>query len=88
MQRHHGSKIGEDLGTVLAATGPPASRPAPFYFPERHGTARYFRPGLSLDHWITEYWHEADERWVRVSPRHVADLYSRPEPRVPAELIQ
>jgi hypothetical protein len=31
----------------------------------RCGFATYFQPGRSLDHWITEYWDDADERWVR-----------------------
>ncbi|MDQ1658254.1 MAG: hypothetical protein QOD41_3337, partial [Cryptosporangiaceae bacterium] len=30
----------------------------------RCGFATYFKPGLGVDHWITEYWHD-DERWVR-----------------------
>ncbi len=32
----------------------------------RCGFATYFQPGQGLDHWITEYWHEADDRWVRI----------------------
>jgi Transglutaminase-like superfamily len=32
----------------------------------RCGFAGYFKPGQHLDHWITEYWHTADRRWVRV----------------------
>jgi hypothetical protein len=32
----------------------------------RCGFATYFQPDQYLDHWITEYWHAADERWVRV----------------------
>jgi len=32
----------------------------------RCGFATYFQPGQGLDHWITEYWHEQDTRWVRV----------------------
>lgn len=32
----------------------------------RCGFATYFRPGLHVDHWVTEYWAPADRRWVRV----------------------
>jgi hypothetical protein len=37
----------------------------------RCGFGTYFRPGHGLDHWITEYWHEGDARWVRVDTEHV-----------------
>ena len=32
----------------------------------RCGFATYFQPGQYLDHWVTEYWHPRDERWVRI----------------------
>lgn len=32
----------------------------------RCGFATYFQPGQGLDHWITEYWHAEQTRWVRV----------------------
>lgn len=32
----------------------------------RCGFATYFEPGKGIDHWITEYWHEAERRWVRI----------------------
>ena len=32
----------------------------------RCGFATYFQPGRGLDHWITEYWHPAERRWVRI----------------------
>jgi hypothetical protein len=32
----------------------------------RCGFATYFQPGQGLDHWITEYWHDPDQRWVRI----------------------
>ena len=35
------------------------SRPGP-----RYGFATYFHPGQGLDHWITEYRDDKDERWV------------------------
>ena len=34
----------------------------------RCGFATYFQPGQGLDHWITEYWHVRDARWVRIDP--------------------
>ncbi len=32
----------------------------------RCGFATYFTPGRYEDHWICEYWDDANERWVRV----------------------
>ena len=32
----------------------------------RCGFATYFVPGKYVDHWVVEYWHTTDERWVRV----------------------
>jgi hypothetical protein len=32
----------------------------------RCGFATYFQPGKGLDHWITEYWHDSNRRWVRI----------------------
>jgi hypothetical protein len=32
----------------------------------RCGFAAYFQPGRGVDHWITEYWHDRENRWVRV----------------------
>jgi hypothetical protein len=32
----------------------------------RCGFATYFQPGQGVDHWITEYWHDDDSRWVRI----------------------
>ena len=34
----------------------------------RCGFASYFVPGSFVDHWIVEYRHPVDERWVRVDP--------------------
>jgi hypothetical protein len=34
----------------------------------RCGFATYFQRGQGVDHWITEYWHDREERWVRVDP--------------------
>jgi hypothetical protein len=30
----------------------------------RCGFGAYFEPGKFLDHWVTEYWNEAERRWV------------------------
>ncbi len=32
----------------------------------RCGFATYFQLGQGLDHWITEYWHRHEDRWVRL----------------------
>ncbi len=32
----------------------------------RCGFAKYFIPGHYEDHWVTEYWNEAEKRWVLV----------------------
>jgi hypothetical protein len=32
----------------------------------RCGFAKYFQAGQGLDHWITEYWHNGEGRWVRI----------------------
>jgi hypothetical protein len=32
----------------------------------RCGFARYFEPGRYVDHWVTEYWHAGERRWVRI----------------------
>jgi hypothetical protein len=54
----------------------------------RCGFGMYFRPGLSLDHWITEYWHEAAGRWVRVDTQHLEHSFvSHPEDLAPGEFL-
>jgi hypothetical protein len=54
----------------------------------RCGFGTYFRPGLSLDHWITEYWHEAGERWVRVDTQHLEQSFvPHPEDLQPGEFL-
>jgi hypothetical protein len=40
----------------------------------RCGFATYFQPGEGLDHWITEYWHDTDRRWVRID----SEILGRP----------
>ncbi len=32
----------------------------------RCGFGAYFEQGKFLDHWVTEYWHEAGRRWILV----------------------
>lgn len=32
----------------------------------RCGFATYFQAGKGVDHWIIEYWHAGDERWIRL----------------------
>jgi len=32
----------------------------------RCGFATYFEPGRYVDHWVTEYWHAGERRWVRI----------------------
>jgi len=34
----------------------------------RVGFAAYFRPGSFLDHWVVEYRHPVEARWVRLDP--------------------
>ena len=43
------------LTALLRAKGVPARA--------RCGFATYFEPGRYVDHWVAEYWHEADSRW-------------------------
>lgn len=35
----------------------------------RAGFGTYFTPGHFEDHWVCEYWHTADGRWVMVDPQ-------------------
>lgn len=32
----------------------------------RCGFASYFQPGKYVDHWVTEYWNDTEQRWVMV----------------------
>lgn len=46
----------------------------------RCGFATYFQPGHGLDHWITEYRHERDGRWVRIDSEILGkDFLATPE---------
>jgi hypothetical protein len=54
----------------------------------RCGFGTYFQPGLGLDHWITEYWHEARQRWVRVDTQHLEHSFvPHPEDLQPGEFL-
>jgi hypothetical protein len=54
----------------------------------RCGFGTYFRPGLGLDHWVTEYWHAPGRRWVRVDTQHLERRFvSRPEDLQPGEFL-
>ena len=35
----------------------------------RCGFGAYFEPGKFVDHWVTEYFNEAERRWVLVDPQ-------------------
>lgn len=54
----------------------------------RCGFATYFQPGQGLDHWVTEYWDEAERRWVRVDSEILGgDVLSRPQDLRPGEFF-
>ena len=54
----------------------------------RCGFGTYFQPGLGLDHWVTEYWHEADRRWARVDTEHLGHSFvPHPEDLQPDEFL-
>lgn len=54
----------------------------------RCGFATYFQPGQGLDHWITEYWHEQDERWVRIDSEILGQtVLAEPEELRPGQFL-
>ena len=54
----------------------------------RCGFATYFQPGQGLDHWITEYWHEQDKRWVRVDSEYLGrSVTQTPEDLRPGQFL-
>lgn len=54
----------------------------------RCGFGTYFQPGQGLDHWITEYWHPQDARWVRVDTQHLGEAFvAHPEDLQPGEFL-
>jgi hypothetical protein len=54
----------------------------------RCGFATYFQPGQGLDHWITEYWHEQDKRWVRIDSEILGrSVLAEPEDLRPGQFL-
>jgi len=54
----------------------------------RCGFATYFVPGQYLDHWVTEYWHADEQRWVRVDSEILGlPLVPRPDDLQPGEFL-
>ena len=54
----------------------------------RCGFATYFQPGQGLDHWITEYWHEEDKRWVRIDSEIIGQsILAEPEDLRPGQFL-
>jgi hypothetical protein len=54
----------------------------------RCGFATYFVPGQYLDHWVTEYWHGDEQRWVRVDSEILGlPLVPRPDDLQPGEFL-
>jgi len=54
----------------------------------RCGFATYFQPELGLDHWITEYWHGQDKRWVRIDSEILGlSILAEPEDLRPGQFL-
>jgi hypothetical protein len=54
----------------------------------RCGFAGYFRPGRYVDHWIVEYRHPTEPRWVRVDPEILGfDFVPRPDDLADGEFL-
>jgi Transglutaminase-like superfamily len=54
----------------------------------RCGFATYFQPEQGLDHWITEYWHEQDKRWVRIDSEILGQsILAQPEDLRPGQFL-
>ncbi|HEX6446514.1 MAG TPA: transglutaminase-like domain-containing protein [Streptosporangiales bacterium] len=49
----------------------------------RCGFATYFQPGLALDHWVLEYRHPDEDRWVRVD----VEMLGKPTVERPQDLV-
>ena len=53
----------------------------------RCGFAAYFVPGKYVDHWIVEYWADA-ERWVRIDPEILGtDRVQKPHDLAPGQFL-
>ena len=54
----------------------------------RCGFAAYFVPGSFVDHWIVEYWHPADQRWIRVDSEILGfEFVDKPQDLAPGEFL-
>ena len=54
----------------------------------RCGFASYFVPGSFVDHWVVEYRHPTDHRWVRVDPEILGfELVRTPEDLADGEFL-
>jgi hypothetical protein len=54
----------------------------------RCGFGTYFLKDRGVDHWITEYWDEDQNRWVRVDTEHLGKKYvDRPDDLAPGEFL-
>ncbi|WBO68904.1 transglutaminase-like domain-containing protein [Streptomyces camelliae] len=54
----------------------------------RCGFGTYFLKNRGVDHWITEYWDEDHNRWVRVDTEHLGKNYvDRPDDLAPDEFL-
>jgi Transglutaminase-like superfamily len=54
----------------------------------RCGFGTYFTDGLALDHWVIEYWHPGDRRWIRVEVQHLDNGFTaRPDDLQPGEFL-
>lgn len=65
---------------MLRANGVPARA--------RCGFASYFVAGKFVDHWVTEYRHATDQRWVRIDTEVLgAGVLERPEELTPTQFF-
>ncbi|WP_155056551.1 transglutaminase-like domain-containing protein [Streptomyces blattellae] len=54
----------------------------------RCGFGTYFQEGRGFDHWITEYWDDAQRRWVRVDTEHLGrNLVDHLDDLAPGEFL-
>ena len=54
----------------------------------RCGFATYFQPDQGLDHWITEYWHDGEDRWIRIDSEILGQtLLDEPEDLKPGQFL-
>jgi hypothetical protein len=64
-------------GALLRRAGIPARA--------RCGFATYFEAGRHIDHWVTEYWHSGERRWVRIDAQLDAVQRAALEPEFDTE---